>query len=1077
MDFTFTMFYALLAHNARRLDDFLPAPRVSFAAAILVLASSLGATAEGTELTQRRLGNTFPTPEDTEPLAASHPQLPADASAAAIDLPAGFTASVFAAEPDVQNPIDVAWDGRGRMWVAENFTYAKRDVRFRDDLRDRVVVFTDADCDGTPEQRTVFMDTLSRLTSVEVGPGPGGVSGVWLMCPPQLLFIPDADHDLIPDGPPHVILDGFEVAEQNYHNFANGLRFGPDGWLYGRCGGSCPGRIGVPGTADEQRTALEGGVWRYDVRQRRFEVICHGTTNPWGHDFNQYGDLFFSNTVNGHLWHGIHGAHFSRPFTLDPNPSVYATIDQHADHYHFDTGQPWTESRDGAANDFGGGHAHCGLMIYQESSWPASYRNALMTLNFHGRRANRENLLRRGTGYVATHGIDFFLSGDEWFRGMELSAGPDGNVFVLDWSDLGECHEHTGVHRSSGRIYKITANSGDRATPSRITDDIPTLVQWVMGDRRWFSHQAMMRLRELQANGSDLSSAIELLQSHARQQPDPACRCRLLWALDVLGGLDDYEFWFADPSEYVRAAAIRSYVQHWPIDDVFGPTADGRAAWPRIADPARRLVGSMGELGAGASPLVRLNLASTLQRIPASMRTGAAIELLRLSGDQDIGDHNLAKLLWFGLMDRAATTPLEMVDVLKVCELPELTKYLSRSIAEQVASSPHAFSQLQLVALEKYQEYEFDAIQPWCNAMFTGVEQGLVGVRRASPAPAWPALREAILANTPARRPLCEQIDTLYGDGMSVQQLRIALDDSDADAVDRLAALRGLVAAWRENEFEGPAAAAMLTTAARPLIADPHVNMAAAELLAQIEHPETAQVLLDHYGRFRVPLRGNVISLLCAREIFASALIEKLEQGSLPKEILSASHVRSIAALGNIDLVKRVEAIWGRVRETAENRQHEIDRLKKVLTPERLRSANLQAGRALFDRTCATCHCMFGNGERVGPDLTGSQRSSLDYLLSNIVDPDSVVGADYRATKVLTVDGRLLIGLVTQRTRGTMTIASAAKTETIRLDDIEEEVTTDQSPMPSGLLQPLSDEQIVDLIGYLQSPTQVVRGP
>ena len=92
------------------------------------------------------------------------------------------------------------------------------------------------------------------LTSVEVGQG-----GVWLMCPPKLLFIPDRDGDLIPDGEPEVMLDGFDVARGNYHNFANGLRWGPDGWLYGRCGHSCPGRIGVPGTSDELRYPIDGG--------------------------------------------------------------------------------------------------------------------------------------------------------------------------------------------------------------------------------------------------------------------------------------------------------------------------------------------------------------------------------------------------------------------------------------------------------------------------------------------------------------------------------------------------------------------------------------------------------------------------------------------------------------------------------------------------------------------------------------------------------------------------------------------------------------------------------------------------
>ena len=153
-------------------------------------------------------------------------------------LPEGTKVKVWASEPMVQNPIAM-WDKDGRMWVAENYTYGSRKIRFDLSLRDRVIVLSDTDGDGQADTRKVFTDKVQMLTSVEVGHG-----GVWLMCPPKLLFIPDRNGDLIPDAEPEVMLDGFDVARGNYHNFANGLRWGPDGWLYGRCGHSCPGRIG-----------------------------------------------------------------------------------------------------------------------------------------------------------------------------------------------------------------------------------------------------------------------------------------------------------------------------------------------------------------------------------------------------------------------------------------------------------------------------------------------------------------------------------------------------------------------------------------------------------------------------------------------------------------------------------------------------------------------------------------------------------------------------------------------------------------------------------------------------------------
>src|SRR5580692_2300861 len=166
----------------------------------------------------------FPAPYDTEP-GPGHP-LPAEKAAAAFRVPPGFHVTAFAAEPDVRNPIAMAWDTKGRLWIAENYTYAERSKKFDLALRDRVLIFDDRDGDGRFDRRTVFTDGPQRLMSLELGFG-----GAWLLCPPQLLFLPDRDGDDVPDGAAEVMLDGFGVPPENYHTVANGLHWGPDGWL------------------------------------------------------------------------------------------------------------------------------------------------------------------------------------------------------------------------------------------------------------------------------------------------------------------------------------------------------------------------------------------------------------------------------------------------------------------------------------------------------------------------------------------------------------------------------------------------------------------------------------------------------------------------------------------------------------------------------------------------------------------------------------------------------------------------------------------------------------------------------
>jgi putative membrane-bound dehydrogenase-like protein len=195
----------------------------------------------------------FPDPINTEQDTTTK-ALPPDEAARGFRVPDGFQVTVFAAEPDVQNPIAMAWDHRGRLWVAENYTYGDRTKKFDFSLRDRVLILEDTDGDDRFDKRTVFTDDVQMLAGIAIGN-----DGVWLMTPPQLIYIPDRDGNDKPDGAPVVMLDGFTPATDNHHTFANGLKWGPDGWLYGRCGASSPGRLGVPGTKSESRCSAACG--------------------------------------------------------------------------------------------------------------------------------------------------------------------------------------------------------------------------------------------------------------------------------------------------------------------------------------------------------------------------------------------------------------------------------------------------------------------------------------------------------------------------------------------------------------------------------------------------------------------------------------------------------------------------------------------------------------------------------------------------------------------------------------------------------------------------------------------------
>ena len=904
----------------------------------------------------------FPALYNSEPGNPS-PMSPQEALKA-LKLPDGFKATLFAAEPDVQNPIATAWDTKGRMWVAENYTYAERTKRFDLALKDRVIILEDKDWDGIAETRKVFTEDVQMLTSVEVGRG-----GVWLMCPPQVLFIPDANGDDIPDGEPQVVIDGFTVAKDNYHNFANGLRFAPDGWLYGRCGHSCPGKLGIPGTPEDQRVPMKGGIWRYHPEKEIVEVLTHGTTNPWGHDWDANGEMFFINTVTGHLWHLIHGAHLMDSSTL--NPLVYEKLDTIADHYHYDRSGKWSDSRDGKANSFGGGHAHIGMMIYQADQWPEKYRNKLFTLNMHGRRANVERLERNGSGYVGKHEPDVFLSDDPWFRGIEISTGPDGSGFILDWSDTGECHESTGVHRTSGRIFRISY--GEPKKPE-------TPFAW--------------------------------------RKPWPKADLK-------------------SPDEHSRARAIRELIQFMPLDTIVGPKPHFeyfRHAPPDVVKLLEMIATNE------KSSLVRLNLASALQRLPETNRTPLA--LLLLSHTEDANDPFLSHMVWYGISPLKADSLLEIA---KACSWPKVTRWIARKLATE----PEALNAL--LAINSSDD------------VLEGMAEAFKGIRKAPKPANWDRIVVPALAGTePAKAgttKLIRDLSILFGDGRALDDVKkIALDDN-ADITARESALKTLIEARPDD----------LRELCTKLLDVRGLNTTSARGLALFDDPEIGKQLAKNYRKFTT----SIMDTLVARPAFAKAMLAEMAAGRIPRTELSAFHARQIRAFNDEALSKLLVEAWGELRESAADKKQLIEKLKAELKPEALKQANLSNGRMLFTAVCGACHMMYGQGGKIGPDLTGSGRASLDYLLENIADPSGVVSADYRMSVLTHKDGRILSGVIAEKSERTLTLRTLTESMTLDRADITKMETSPLSMMPEGLLLAFPPDQVRDLIAYLMHPVQV----
>ena len=971
----------------------------------------------------------FPEIYNSEKDKSANPPAPAEA-AASFQIPEGFQTTVFAAEPDVQNPIAMAWDHKGRMWVAENYTYAETAKRFDLTLRDRIIILEDKDHDGHAETRKVFSDDLQMLTSVETGRG-----GIWAMCPPQLLFIPDSNNDDVPDSEPQVILDGFTVAQNNYHNLANGLRFGPDGWLYGRCGGSCPGKVGLPGTADDQRVPIEGGIWRFHPTRKTFEVLCHGTTNPWGHDWDENGELFFVNTVNGHLWHMIPGAHYDRPFAPSPNKLVYEPIQMHADHWHFDRNGKWQDSRDGKANNFGGGHAHIGMCIYQGGHLPDSWNGKLLTWNQHGKRLNVERLERQGSGYVGKHEPDAFLSGDPWFRGLEISTGPDGALYGLDWSDTGECHDHTGVHRTSGRIYRFS--HGKTPTPDLgllQNIDAEKLTKIIQHKNVWYERQARKLLSQWHDRpGHDLKPELIAAAQNLLKSENTVTQLRALWALNALGAAEP-DTLLAHQNEHLRAWAIRLLTDHLPIDHVFGlhPDHQAHANFTPILRPLAK---------EEQSALVRLTLASAAQRLPLIDRGLLPLDLV--AGD-NANDHNLPKLIWFGIAPYVGNRPDGLIRIANATEWPDLLRFISRALASQ----PDALIDLAIASPDK------------APHILTGLNEGFKGWRKAPLPKNWDQAVDTLSAANPK---LIRDLSALFGDGRAMNSLKKIAFDDKAGFSDRQTALQGLIDARPDD----------LRSICEKLLNVRYLNKTAIRGLATFDDPSLATLLLKKYPGLRPDEKGTVIDVIVARPTWSDLLLTEIKNQKISRADLTPFHARQILALNDEKLSARLQEIWGDLRQTDEAKKKRIADLHQSLTEDVRAKADLAAGRTHFQNLCSSCHLLYGEGGKLGPDLTGSGRADLDYLLENIVDPSAIVPAEYRMTVLKLKDGRSLAGVIASQTERTLTLRSLTEESTLENSEVTETQTLPNSIMPEGLLNALTPEQTRDLIAYLMHPQQV----
>ncbi len=954
------------------------------------------------------------------------PLAPAQATVS-LSLPEGFEATLFAAEPQIVQPIAFTFDDRGRLWVVECLSYPKWDPTGHD----RISILEDVDHDGRFDKKTVFLDNGTNFVGIELGFG-----GVWVAATPNFLFIPNADGDDAPDGPPQVLLDGWDLTAK--HNVFNGLTWGPDGWLYGCNGILSNSSIGKPGTPEDKRVPMNCGVWRYHPTRHTFEVVAHGTTNPWGLDFDQYGRMFVTNCVIKHLFHIIPGAHYDRMFGQDILPHGYGLLHSCADHIHWGGGS-WTTSRggEGIHSEPGGGHAHVGAMIYQGDNWPERYRHHLYTCNLHGRRVNCGHFERDGSGVVAHHGKDFLHSGDPWFRGLELKCGPDGGVYVTDWSDTGECHDYEDIHRENGRIFKVTWGKTQPLDVDLTKRSDEELVALHSHKNEWFVRHARRLLHERSAAGRLSARAAQQLDTTLKGSGNTVARLRALWTLHAIGALDDTRLGelLGDESEFVRGWAVRLELE----DRKASPGTLGQLAGMAQDDP---------------SPLVRLELASGLQRLEPNQRWEIAERLIGHA--KDVDDPNLPLMNWYAIEPLVAMDPARATELIGRAAIPLIRRHTARRVASASKTGEGLTPLIALLTDSRSVEVQRDVL--------AGIRDALRGRRSFGMPSNWPRARTRFSGSADDDvRNQAELLAVVFNDEAAIRALKARAGDARRKAASRQQAINALT---QKND-------AAIVPLLQQLLDDAAVRGTAIQKLAAFESAKTPGLLVARYSRFSSGEKQDAINTLAARPAFARALLAAVERGRIPPSDVSAFTARQLGSFKDKRIDQALERVWGSVRPTAKDRLERIARYTKQLTPDVLAKADRSAGRVVYNQTCASCHKLFGEGRSVGPELTGAQRTSIEYLLTNLLDPSAVVGREYRVTIIATDTGRVVTGVVAHEDENSVTLLTSNEEITIPVDEIDARKESNVSMMPEGQLEKLSARQVRDLFGYLGSPSQV----
>jgi putative membrane-bound dehydrogenase-like protein len=947
--------------------------------------------------------------------ASGQPYLTPEESVQRLKVPPGWEVKVFAAEPDIINPISFTVDEKGRLWVVECYEYPKRTANGQKP-RDRIKVLEDTDGDGKADKVTVWAEGkdfppgdharhngFDMASGIEVGHG-----GVFLGAAPYLFFLRDtkgAGHcDSI-----EVLLRGF--GSEDTHEVLNTMQWGPDGLLYGLHGIFTNSKVG-----DVQMNAA---VWRYDARSRQFGIFAEGTSNPWGLDFDQHGQAFLACCVIPHCFHMIPGGTYIRQAGGSFNPYAYGLLKEISDHTHH------KES----------GWAHAGVLAMQGDDIPEEYRDSLLMGSIHGCSIKRDVLDRNGSTFVAHHGPDFLVSEDKNFRPINLRWAPDGSIYLIDWHDQNPCHQAApdSWDMTHGRIYKIQRKGAPHGpAPDLGKKTSAELVELLKNNNPWWHRTALRLLAERRDRG-----VVPALQKLALESATDTLSLRGLWGLYAVGAFD----------EDLAAKALEHqspWVRSWSVRLLGEGGAVSEKVLAKFADMAAK----------DPAPEVRSQLASTAQRLTKQDTLPLLHNLMK--HPEDAKDPCLPLMIWLAYEPRV---PKE-----RAATLGWLKGHAGGNSLVTDAIVPRAMRRLMATGKAEDRAACIVFLGELADGAarrraLEGLTLALQGQQVDGPAE-WKGVLAKLIEDSDAEvQRLARKLAVNFRDPEAIRRALATARDAGKPTAARLDAVRDLALA-HPPEAEKPLEEIVTGEGSTELRCE------ACRALAGYADASVPQTVLAGWKNYPPPVRTEAVNLLASRKDWARDLLDAVGKKDVPRSDLTNSTILRIRALRDKKLDAQIEAVWGRIRDTPAELNALIEKMRGELHTAR---GSFERGRKIFENTCVKCHKFEGRGVEVGPELDGAARD-IEYLLVNVLDPNRVVGAPYVEKFVALKSGQVERGLLAAEDEQSITLKTEnAATKVILKKNIDEISDQGKSLMPEGLSGTMTVQDFRDLVRYVMA--------